>query len=93
MSVGAEQVLKVIKGSISCSIEGEEKNFEKAEDVITFLTDRGGQRYKVTSISVENGRVALTLKEFKSVRPDSNASWLKDNREMYGTEPSAFDGM
>lgn len=52
---------------------------------------RGGVNLKVSSISVKNNFIAITLYEDKSALNDLDVDWVREHIAQFGIEPNIFD--
>ncbi len=52
---------------------------------------RGGVNLKVSSISVKNNFIAITLNEDKPALNDLDVDWVREHIAQFGIEPNIFD--
>ncbi len=52
---------------------------------------RGGVNLKVSSISVKNNFIAITLNEDKPALNDLDVDWVREHVTQFGIEPNIFD--
>ena len=86
MNWKTEEILKLIKGAVVCSIKGERKVFSSGQEAL----DQVKGKYEVLSISSEGDAVLVVMEEDKTVLNDLSADWVKEHVERFGTEPGFF---
>ena len=89
MNWKTEEILKLIKGAVVCSIKGERKVFSSGQEAL----DQVKGKYEVLVISAEGDAVLVVMEEDKTVPNDLNADWVKNHVAKYGKEPNPFDGV
>ena len=89
MNVKVEEILNVIKGSVTCMIGGERKEFSSGKEAL----DQINGKYVVSSISANGDSVVITLEEDETIPNDMNADWVKEYIAQFGKEPNPFDGV
>lgn len=89
MNVKVEEILNVIKGSVTCIIGEERKEFSSGKEAL----DQINGKYFVSSISANGDSVVITLEEDKTIPNDMNADWVKKQIAQFGKEPNPFDGV
>ena len=88
MNFRVKEIAEKINGSFLCIVDGEIKECATAEELCSSLQDN----CVVSSISVQDGKILLTISADKTVKNDMNADWVKEHKEKYGVEPNPFDG-
>ena len=86
MNWKTEEILKLIKGAVVCSIKGERKVFSSGQEAL----DQVKGKYEVLSISAEGDAVLVVMEEDKTVLNDLSADWVKEHVERFGAEPGFF---
>lgn len=89
MNVKVEEILNVVKGSVTCIIGEERKEFSSGKEAL----DQIKEKYVVSSISADGGSVVITLEEDKTIPNDMSADWVKEHVAQFGKEPNPFDGV
>ena len=86
MNWKTEEILKLIKGAVVCSIKGERKVFSSGQEAL----DQVKGKYEVLSISSEGDAILVVMEEDKTVLNDLSADWVKEHVERFGAEPGFF---
>ena len=96
MKYVTEQFVAKIKAPIVCKFDGQELNFDTGESLATYQFDK---KYKVDSVSIENGRAVITLTELPVPMINyvgdelvSGDNWIEEHKRCYGKEPNLFEG-
>lgn len=89
MNVKVEEILNVIKGSVTCMIGKGRKEFSSGKEAL----DQINGKYVVSSISANGDSVEITLEEDKTIPNDMNVDWVKEHIAQFGKESSPFDGV
>lgn len=96
MKYVTEQFVTKIKTPIVCKFDGQELNFNTGELLATHQFDK---KYKVDSVSIEDGKAVITLTElpvpminFVGDELVSGDNWIEEHKRRYGKEPNLFDG-
>lgn len=79
---------------VTCML-GEDKtiyeNGMMAYEALKNISRGGGVNLKVSSISVKNNFIAITLYEDKSALNDLDVDWVREHIAQFGIEPNIFD--
>lgn len=78
-------LLNKIQGEVVCKLGSESKAYASGADA-----EKDFEDYRILSVGVEDGKIALVISEDKVIPNDMNADWVKEHIEKYGEEPSFF---
>lgn len=87
MSFELGSILKKINGGFICVFNGKRRRFLSVSD---FEKSGFGKSCTVESISAQDGIIVIELKSCAILSADSNAEWVKEYEEKYGSEISFF---
>lgn len=82
-----EDVLKIIQGAFVCIADNKQYEFASKEE---FRDSDLYKNYSVTSISSKENTLVLELQSWQPSVTDMDAKWVKDHKELNGSEPSFF---
>ena len=82
-----EEILPLLCGEFICALDGVQIVYQCKEDL-----EKTGlyKNYIVTSVSVQEGKIALTLTPWQIPTADSDSVWVKESTKKNGVEPSFF---
>ena len=91
-----DQFVKKINAAIICKFDDQEKTFEDGNELAVYEFDKN---YDIVSVSVEDGKVVVELKErtvpnINSIGDEQvpGTDWIEEHKKLYGREPNRFDG-
>ena len=82
-----EDVLKIIQGAFVCIADNKQYEFAYKEE---FRDSDLYKNYSVTSICSKENTLVLELQSWQPSVTDMDAKWVKDHKELNGSEPSFF---
>lgn len=82
-----EDVLKIIQGAFVCIADNKQYEFASKEE---FRDSDLYKNYSVTSICSKENTLGLELQSWQPSVTDMDAKWVKDHKELNGSEPSFF---
>ena len=82
-----EDVLKIIQGAFVCIADNKQYEFSSKED---FTDSDLYKNYVVSSVCSKDNTLVLELKPWQPPVTDMDAKWVKDHKELNGSEPSFF---
>lgn len=82
-----EDVLKIIQGAFVCIADDKQYEFASREE---FTDSAFCKNYVVTSICSKNNTLVLELQPWQAPVTDIDAEWVKEYKELNGSEPSFF---
>lgn len=82
-----EDVLKIIQGAFVCIADNKQYEFASKEE---FRDSDLYKNYSVTSICSKGNTLVLELQSWQPSVTDMDAKWVKDHKELNGSEPSFF---
>ena len=82
-----EDVLKIIQGAFVCIADNKQYEFASKEEFGDSDLDKN---YSVTSICSKENTLVLELQSWQPPVTDMDAKWVKDHKELNGSEPSFF---
>lgn len=82
-----EEILPLLQGEFICVVNGAEKGFRCQGDF-----DQAGlyKNHIVSAISVQDGKLVLTLTPWQIPTPETDSAWAKEYAEKNGTKPGFF---
>lgn len=91
-----EQFVRKTESPILCRFDGKEMSFDSGAGLANYQFDK---KYEVDTVSLEEGKIVIALKESVSLAISSvgeelvqTEDWIKEHKERYGVEPNLFDG-
>ena len=84
---GFEDVLKIIQGAFVCIADNKQYEFASKEE---FTDSDLYKNYVVTSVYSKDNTLVFELQPWQPPVTDIDATWVKDHKELNGSEPSSF---
>lgn len=82
-------VFDIIKESVVCVAENEQKTFSNGEEAKAYYTDMPG-KFSVQNICSKDGVLTLELKDIIAEIEAANREFVESYKEQNGVEPSFF---
>lgn len=88
----AGSVIRAMEGTVTVSEPGKsEQEFVLTDDVKQELaTVLQNKRMNIVSISIQDGKLGLTVQKDRTVPNDLEAEWAREHRDRTGVEPGFF---
>lgn len=85
-AVTLRSLMEYAKGPVELVINGVHQKFENGEQAVLFITEK----YVITSVSAENGRLVVELQKDVLVPNDVKEDWVRSYEEESGGDISFF---
>lgn len=84
------EVLNCINEPIVCEVDGQKKEYVNGATAIEGMANVITTSHSITNISVQDGKICLTIIDRQAEIDKQNKKWMTEQKERTGVEPSFF---